>query len=115
MQEKDIPEAQKKIGFCFRAMSRSFADPIKAEESFQILDQLQDANIWKILTDLVDPNTSFHQTCVYRVIYHLKLIVVLEIVVREIIVTNCMGIDLWGKDMLIKSLKFIPNSCGINL
>ncbi|RZB64213.1 Sister chromatid cohesion protein PDS5-like B isoform B [Glycine soja] len=64
-QEKDIPEAQKKIGFCFRAMSRSFADPIKAEESFQILDQLQDANIWKILTDLVDPNTSFHQTRVY--------------------------------------------------
>ncbi|KAL2603500.1 hypothetical protein GLYMA_09G014600v4 [Glycine max] len=65
-QEKDIPEAQKKIVFGFRAMSRSFADPIKAEESFQILDQLQDANIWKILTDLVDPNTSFHQTCVYR-------------------------------------------------
>ncbi|TKY72277.1 Sister chromatid cohesion protein PDS5-like B [Spatholobus suberectus] len=65
-QGKDIPEAQKKIAFCFRVMSRSFADPIKAEESFQILDQLQDANIWKILTDLVDPNTSFHQTHLYR-------------------------------------------------
>ncbi|RDX94616.1 Sister chromatid cohesion protein PDS5-like B, partial [Mucuna pruriens] len=65
-QGKDIPEVQKKITFCFRVMSRSFADPVKAEESFQILDQLQDANIWKILTDLVDPNTSFHQTRVYR-------------------------------------------------
>ena len=50
-------------------MSRSFADPTKAEESFQILDQLQDPNLWKILTDLVDPNTSFHQTREYRVIY----------------------------------------------
>jgi len=49
-------------------MSRSFADPTKAEESFQILDQLEDPNIWKILKDLVDPNTSFHQTRVYRVI-----------------------------------------------
>ncbi|KAK7412751.1 hypothetical protein VNO78_04347 [Psophocarpus tetragonolobus] len=65
-QGKDITEVQKKIGFCFRIMSRSFADPTKAEESFQILDQLQDANIWKILTDLVDSNTSLHQTRVYR-------------------------------------------------
>ncbi|KAK7332449.1 hypothetical protein VNO80_29201 [Phaseolus coccineus] len=65
-QGKDIPEVQKKIVFCFRVMSRSFADPTKAEESFQILDQLEDPNIWKILTDLVDPNTSFHQTRVYR-------------------------------------------------
>lgn len=67
MQDKDIPEVQKKIVFCFRVMSRSFADPIKAEESFQILDQLKDANIWKILTNLVDPNTSLHQARAYRV------------------------------------------------
>ncbi|KAK7303437.1 hypothetical protein RJT34_14343 [Clitoria ternatea] len=65
-QEKDIPEVQKKIVFCFRVMSRSFADPTKAEENFQILDQLEDANIWRILTDLVDPNTSFHQTRAYK-------------------------------------------------
>ncbi|KAL2571387.1 hypothetical protein GLYMA_17G005500v4 [Glycine max] len=65
-QDKDIPEVQKKIVFCFRVMSRSFADPIKAEESFQILDQLKDANIWKILTNLVDPNTSLHQARAYR-------------------------------------------------
>ncbi|XP_068463177.1 sister chromatid cohesion protein PDS5 homolog A-like isoform X2 [Phaseolus vulgaris] len=65
-QDKDIPEVQKKILFCFRVMSRSFADPVKAEESFLILDQLKDANIWKILTNLVDPNTSFHQARAYR-------------------------------------------------
>lgn len=67
MQDKDIPEVQKKILFCFRVMSRSFADPVKAEESFLILDQLKDANIWKILTNLVDPNTSLHQARAYRV------------------------------------------------
>ncbi|KAI9123829.1 hypothetical protein K1719_005129 [Acacia pycnantha] len=60
-QDKDVPEVQKKILFCFRVMSRSFVDPAKAEESFQILDQLKDANIWKILTNLVDPDTSLHQ------------------------------------------------------
>ncbi|XP_052727860.1 sister chromatid cohesion protein PDS5 homolog A isoform X4 [Vigna angularis] len=67
-QDKDIPELQKKILFCFRVMSRSFADPVKAEESFLILDQLKDANIWKILTNLVDPNTSLHQARAYRII-----------------------------------------------
>ncbi|CAK8564487.1 unnamed protein product [Lathyrus sativus] len=65
-QEKDVPEVQKKIIFCFKVMSHSFADPIKAEESFQILDQLKDANIWKILANLVDPNTSLHQARSYR-------------------------------------------------
>ncbi|XP_027920522.1 sister chromatid cohesion protein PDS5 homolog A-like isoform X2 [Vigna unguiculata] len=65
-QDKDIPEVQKKILFCFRVMSRSFADPVKAEESFLILDQLKDANIWKILTNLVDPNTSLHQARAHR-------------------------------------------------
>ncbi|XWS18109.1 hypothetical protein CRYUN_Cryun32bG0013400 [Craigia yunnanensis] len=60
-QDSDAPEIQKKVLFGFRIMSRSFADPVKAEESFQILDQLKDANIWKILMNLPDPNTSFHQ------------------------------------------------------
>ncbi|XVF28073.1 hypothetical protein REPUB_Repub14bG0164100 [Reevesia pubescens] len=60
-QDSDGPEIQKKVLFGFRFMSRSFSDPVKAEESFQILDQLKDANIWKILTNLLDPNTSFHQ------------------------------------------------------
>ncbi|KAF7803880.1 sister chromatid cohesion protein PDS5-like protein A-like isoform X2 [Senna tora] len=65
-QEKEAAEVQKKILFCFRVMSRSFADPTKAEESFQILDQLKDANIWNILTNLVDPDCSFQQAVVYR-------------------------------------------------
>ncbi|KAL3584982.1 hypothetical protein D5086_011849 [Populus alba] len=65
-QDGDTPEIQKKILFCFRIMSRSFAEPAKTEENFQILDQLKDANIWKILTNLLDPNTSFHQACTGR-------------------------------------------------
>lgn len=67
IQDGDAPEIQKKVLFCFRIMSRSFADPAKAEENYQILDQLKDANIWKILTNLVDPNTAFHQACTFRV------------------------------------------------
>ncbi|CAL5409349.1 unnamed protein product [Camellia sinensis] len=62
-QENDAPEFQKKILFCFRIMSRCFTDPAKAEDYFQILDQLKDANIWKILIILLDPNTSSHQAC----------------------------------------------------
>ncbi|XP_024047866.1 sister chromatid cohesion protein PDS5 homolog A isoform X1 [Citrus clementina] len=60
-QDGDAPEIQKKILFCFRVMSRSFAEPAKAEENFLILDQLKDANVWKILMNLLDPNTSFDQ------------------------------------------------------
>ncbi|XP_024637720.1 sister chromatid cohesion protein PDS5 homolog A isoform X2 [Medicago truncatula] len=65
-QDKDVPEVQKKIRFCFKVMSHSFGDPIKAEENFQFLEQLTDANIWKILANLVDPNTSLHQARAYR-------------------------------------------------
>ncbi|OMO76990.1 Armadillo-like helical [Corchorus capsularis] len=60
-QDSEAPELQKKVLFGFRIMSRSFSDPVKAEESFQILDQLKDANIWKILMNLLDPNTTFQQ------------------------------------------------------
>lgn len=73
MQDGDVPEIQKKILLCFRLMSRSFAEPVKAEENFQILDQLKDANIWKILINLLDPNTGFHQACTTRV-SHMVLI-----------------------------------------
>ncbi|KAK1317916.1 DNA mismatch repair protein MSH6 [Acorus calamus] len=64
-QESDAPEVQKRMLGCFRAMSRLFNDPAKAEESFQMLNQLKDANIWKLLTTLLDSNTSFLQawTC----------------------------------------------------
>ncbi|XP_077217250.1 sister chromatid cohesion protein PDS5 homolog A-like isoform X2 [Tasmannia lanceolata] len=62
----DDPELQKRILGCFRTMSRWFSDPAKAEEGFQILNQLKDANIWKILTCLLDPDTSFQQTYTCR-------------------------------------------------
>ncbi|KAL9813536.1 putative sister chromatid cohesion protein Pds5 [Arabidopsis thaliana] len=61
MQTADAPEIQKKILFGFRVMSRAFSDPPKTEQNFLILDQLKDANIWKILTNLLDPNTSITQ------------------------------------------------------
>ncbi|KAK4360111.1 hypothetical protein RND71_022340 [Anisodus tanguticus] len=57
-QDGDATEIQKKVVFCFRIMSRCFIDPGMAEESFQILDQLKDANVWRILTALLDPNSN---------------------------------------------------------
>ncbi|GER37526.1 sister chromatid cohesion protein pds5 [Striga asiatica] len=57
-QGGDDTEMRKKVMFCFRVMSRCFGDPAKAEENFQILDELKDAKIWKIFARLIDPNTS---------------------------------------------------------
>ncbi|KAL1214039.1 putative sister chromatid cohesion protein PDS5 [Cardamine amara subsp. amara] len=65
-QSADTPEMQKKALFGFRVMSRAFSDPPKTEQNFLILDQLKDANIWKILTSLVDPNTSIMQASKIR-------------------------------------------------
>ncbi|XP_018439839.1 sister chromatid cohesion protein PDS5 homolog A isoform X2 [Raphanus sativus] len=62
----DAPEMQKKIQFGFRVMSRAFSDPPMAEPNFLILDQLKDANIWKILNNLLDPNTSITQASKIR-------------------------------------------------
>ncbi|CAN6856306.1 unnamed protein product [Brassica oleracea] len=65
-QSADAPEMQKKIQFGFRVMSRAFSDPPKAEQNFLVLDQLKDANIWKILNNLLDPNTSIVQASKIR-------------------------------------------------
>ncbi|KAK4398821.1 Sister chromatid cohesion protein PDS5 [Sesamum angolense] len=62
----DGGETQKKVIFCFRVMSRCFTDPAEAEENFQILDQLKDSNVWKLLTQLLDPNTSSLQASTLR-------------------------------------------------
>ncbi|KAM7525318.1 hypothetical protein LguiA_015220 [Lonicera macranthoides] len=62
-QDNDVSELQKKAMFCFRIMSRCFTDPAKAEENFLILDQLKDANIWKIMATLLNPNTNSLQAC----------------------------------------------------
>ncbi|KAJ4981397.1 hypothetical protein NE237_032234 [Protea cynaroides] len=65
-EDTDTADFQKKVFISFRIMSRWFSDPVKAEESFQILDQLKDANIWKILTTLLDPITTFQQSWMCR-------------------------------------------------
>lgn len=67
-KQEDAPELQKRISGCFRTMSRSFSEPTKADEGFQILNQLKDVNIWKILTSILDPCTSFHQAWSLRVL-----------------------------------------------
>lgn len=66
-QDGDAPEFQKKVLLCFRIMARWFADPAKAEENFQILEQFKDSNIWKILETLLDPKSSLRQACACRV------------------------------------------------
>ncbi|KAL3625005.1 hypothetical protein CASFOL_031673 [Castilleja foliolosa] len=65
-KEGDDTEVQKKVMFCFRVMSCYFGDPAKAEENFQILDQLKDGNVWRILTRLIDPNTCALQASSLR-------------------------------------------------
>lgn len=67
MQDGDANEVQKKVVYSFRMMSRCFSDPAKAEENFQILDQLKDANVWKILKILLDPTTTTSQASNSRV------------------------------------------------
>ncbi|KAI3698227.1 hypothetical protein L6452_31340 [Arctium lappa] len=61
-KDSDPSELQKKVVPCFRFMSHCFADPAKAEADFQLLHHLRDANVWKILTMLLDPNTSSLQS-----------------------------------------------------
>ncbi|XP_024982599.1 sister chromatid cohesion protein PDS5 homolog A [Cynara cardunculus var. scolymus] len=61
-KDTDPSELQKKVALCFRFMSHCFTDPTKAEADFQLLHHLKDANVWKILTLLLDPNTSSLQT-----------------------------------------------------
>ncbi|KAI3928595.1 hypothetical protein MKW98_024196, partial [Papaver atlanticum] len=65
-QDGDATELEKKTSPLFRYISRGFIDPAKAEEGFKVLDQLQDANMWKTLMNLTDPNTTFQQSCVCR-------------------------------------------------
>ncbi|XP_057536474.1 sister chromatid cohesion protein PDS5 homolog A [Amaranthus tricolor] len=60
-KDADVIDYQKKVIVLFRVMSRFFVDPSKAEEGFSTLDQLKDANVWKIFPVLLDPNTGFQQ------------------------------------------------------
>ncbi|GJV33394.1 sister chromatid cohesion protein PDS5 homolog B-like protein isoform X1 [Tanacetum coccineum] len=65
-KESDASELQKKVIVCFRVMTHCFTDTTKAEADFLLLHQLKDANVWKILTTLLDPATSSRQTCKSR-------------------------------------------------
>ncbi|CAM8921419.1 unnamed protein product [Rhodiola kirilowii] len=65
-QSEDGPEYQKKVLLCFKVMSHFFPEPSKAEELFQTLDQINDVNIWRILTTFLDSDTSSHLACVLR-------------------------------------------------
>ncbi|RAL52779.1 hypothetical protein DM860_007547 [Cuscuta australis] len=65
-QDGDPAELQKKVMVCFHIMSHCFTDTAKAEENFQILDQLKDVNVWKILGLLLDPNTIPLNACSSR-------------------------------------------------
>ncbi|GAB2252670.1 hypothetical protein Droror1_Dr00005517 [Drosera rotundifolia] len=60
-KDTDVSDLQRKTVMLFRVMSRCFTDAAKAEEGFQGLDQLKDGNIWKILSNLLDPNTTFSE------------------------------------------------------
>ncbi|KAH9314048.1 hypothetical protein KI387_022675, partial [Taxus chinensis] len=62
MKDNESPELQIKIFSSFRIMSGSFNDPAKAEESFLNLSQINDDNILKELSSLLDPSLSFIQT-----------------------------------------------------
>ncbi|XP_076907861.1 sister chromatid cohesion protein PDS5 homolog A-like [Bidens hawaiensis] len=62
LKGSDASEAKKKVMICFRFMSHCFTDPTKAESDFLLLHQLKDANVWKILTTLLDPTTSSLQS-----------------------------------------------------
>lgn len=88
MQDGEGPEIQKKVTYCLRIMSRLFADPAKAEENFQILDQLKDVNIWKILSSLIDPKTSFHQACSSRV--RIKMLAQMLLSLTKLCVCVCV-------------------------
>lgn len=75
LQDNDASDLQKKTIVGLRSMSQCFVDPIKAEADLQLLDQSKDANIWRILTTLLDPNTSSLQSRSLRVRNYLELII----------------------------------------
>lgn len=67
MQEEDNPEIEKKIQSNFKGIANQFVDPIKAEENLQKLHQMKDNNIFKALSTLLNPSTTFAQAATVRV------------------------------------------------
>ncbi|KAG0495215.1 hypothetical protein HPP92_006209 [Vanilla planifolia] len=59
--QDNVSELQKRLSASIRIMSRLFHDATKAEEGFQMLNQLKDLNVWKLLSILLDASTDFSQ------------------------------------------------------
>ncbi|KAL6596694.1 hypothetical protein ACP70R_047337 [Stipagrostis hirtigluma subsp. patula] len=59
--QEDAPDLQKRILGCFRSISRLFSDSAKCEENLNTLHQLNDANIWKLFTSLLDCSTTYEK------------------------------------------------------
>eukprot|EP01018_Ginkgo_biloba_P018620 Gb_23673 [translate_table: standard] len=58
-KEEDSLDLHKNIQRVLKMMSICFVDPGRAEESFQKLHQMKDNNIFKALSQLLDPSTTF--------------------------------------------------------
>ncbi|KAL6596671.1 hypothetical protein ACP70R_047314 [Stipagrostis hirtigluma subsp. patula] len=58
-EDASDPDLQKMILRCFKSMSHLFSDPANCEENLNMLHQLQDANVWKIFSSLLDCSTTF--------------------------------------------------------
>lgn len=67
VKEKDSAELQRKIQKGLKMMSICFIDPVRAEEIFQKLHQMKDNNIFKALSQLLDPETTFANAHAIRV------------------------------------------------
>ncbi|MCL7026648.1 hypothetical protein MKW94_016571, partial [Papaver nudicaule] len=58
-KETSIEDSQRRTKSSFVKLSASFADPTKAEECFQKLNQMKDNGIFKDLAQLLDGKTNF--------------------------------------------------------
>ncbi|RZC54499.1 hypothetical protein C5167_013360 [Papaver somniferum] len=65
-KETSIENLQQRTKSSFVKMSASFADPLKAEECFQKLNQMKDNSIFKDLAQLLDGKTNSLTSCNIR-------------------------------------------------
>ncbi|KAI3984094.1 hypothetical protein MKX01_035221 [Papaver californicum] len=65
-KETSIEDLQQRTKSSFLKMSASFADPLKAEECFQKLNQMKDNSIFKDLAQLLDGKTNSLTSCNIR-------------------------------------------------
>ena len=73
-------EVDEKMSDCFKKMSLSFVDSVKAEECFRKLHQMKDNNIFRALLELLCQQNSSN---------------VLQNQVMPFSLTKCYPIDFW--------------------